>query len=307
MKSNTICEAIYYNDLEQFKTLLPSASPKQQRDALMEAASRGKNQYISLLLPVKSNIKRKALMEAVRMGYLSSVPLLLPQIMRDSEALCCAIRNNKKDVFDFLLPLTPLPSYNFMALRTCLHERHQHFALFETLLEQASLLYPEQLRGDFHYVVSQAVVKKDIKALDVLLAHEMFSAPALPDIFYAVKNNDAECVQRLLPYTSEDRCSAALGQAHCNIEIVKLLLEKADARWNNSVALGFACVSKQKDIFELLYPLSDPHAALHELQKRYTDIHWRMLEERIQQDLRQALYDQTAPEFKKSSKSQRKM
>lgn len=310
MKANTILDAIRFNDLEQFKALLPNASTKQLREALVSAASRGRNQYISLLLPVQSKVKREALLEAVRMGNLSSVPLLLPQRMRDSEALCCAIRSSQKEVFDFLLPLTPLASYNFMALRACLHETSQNLALFKTVLEHANMLYPNQLRQNFHHMVSEAVYRKDVKALDVLMTHEMFSTFSSVDMSSAVKNNDTHCVQRILPYASEDSCSAALewiAIRNCNIEIVKMLLEKADARLNNSAALQYACVSKNAPAFDLLYPLSDPHAALYELQKRYTDTHWRILEERIQQDLRQALYKQTAQECKKSSTSFRKM
>lgn len=309
MKPKTILDAIYLNDFEQFKTLLPNASVKQRRDALIEAATRGKNQYISLFLPVKSHVKREALLEAVRMGHLSSVSLLLPQHLNDSEALCCAIRSNKKDVFDFLLRLTPLTSHNFMALRACLMEGSQHFALFETLLEEASILYPEQLKNDFHYVLSQAVLKKDTKAFEMLLQHKMFSEVKPIDMLSAVKNCDSNFVERLLPYATQDSCSSSLLVATRNhdIGIVKLLLKKADPTWNNSEALQYACVSKQKQFFELLYPLSDPHAALYELQKKYTETYWGVLENRIQHDLRKKLHNKTAQEFRTSSASRRKM
>lgn len=309
MKANTIIEAIHFNDLDQFKTLLPDASLKQRRTALIEAASRGKNPYISLLLPVKSNVKREALLEAVRMGHVSTVGLLLPQYMRDSEALCCAIRSNQKEVFDFLVPLSPLPSHHFMALRACLHENNQRFGLFEIVLDEASILYPQQLRNDFHYVVSEAVHRKDAKALDVLLSHDMFSKISKTDMHSAVKNNDRTCVHRLLPYADQDSCSVALVEAtrNLNFEFVHTLLKHSDPRWNGSAALQAAYIGKNPAMIDCLYSLSDPHAALYELQKRVTDVHWRALEERIQQDLHQTLHNETAQEFNTSSHTQRKM
>lgn len=312
MKSKTLLDAMYANDLQTFHTLLPIAEPKQRNEALMFAAGLGKTQYVSLLLPVKSSVKREALLEAVRKGHLNSAVMLLPQRMVDSEALCCAVRHNRPDLFDFLLPLAPLPSYHFMALRACLHEKSQllHcFSFFERVLAEAVQRCPEQLREDFHFVVSEAIVKKDTSALEVLCDHAMFKGFRSVDVHSAVKTTDRELVRKILPHVEPDSCSDGLVAATRNgdLEMVQLLLEKADPRANTSGALQHACVLKKTDIFNLLYPLSDPAAALHELQKRYTDIHWKRLEERIQDDLRNSLKNETAAEFVRSPSFPRKM
>lgn len=312
MKAKTLLDAMHCNDMQTFKTLLPSAETKQRSEALMFAAGLGKSQYVPLLLPVKSSVKREALRQAVCKGHLNCAMMLLPQRMVDSGALCCAVRHNRPEIFDFLLSFAPLPSHQFMALRACLNEKSQflhYFSMFERVLAEAVQRCPEQLREDFHFVVSEAIVKKDTSALEVLCDHEMFKGFRSVDVHSAVKTTDRELVRKILPHVEPDSCSDGLVAATRNgdMEMVQLLLEKADPRANTSVALQHACVLKKTDIFNLLYPLSDPHVALHELQKRYTDIHWKRLEERIQEDLRNSLKNETASKFVRSPSFQRKM
>jgi len=46
MKSKTLLDAMYANDLQTFNTLLPIAEPKQRNEALMLAAGLGKTQLV---------------------------------------------------------------------------------------------------------------------------------------------------------------------------------------------------------------------------------------------------------------------
>ena len=309
MGTQTLFTSVVYNDLKQFKTLLASATKNDKRDALMEAARRGKTEYIALLLPVPSPLKRAALLEAVIYGHLPCVQILLPHPIRDSESLCGAVRHNHRDIFDFLLPIVPLPSHTFMALRVCLDPKSTHghrFSMFQKVLDEAYARNPQQLQNDFPRIVSAAVYQGDAAALTVLLQHPLFTEIGDDDLALAIDKSHSDCVDLLLPHATFQSCNAALIAAarFDDQKTVELLLPRADPCYDNSAALKFATVRGNQKIFDLLYPMSNPHAALVVLQEKWKDQPhlWSMLEERIRRDLHATLdmatqytHTQTAP------------
>lgn len=296
MNAKNLFEAVVFNDLKQFKTLLPAASQKDKHTALMEAAQRGGAQYIGLLLPVSSQHKRNALMEAVINGHLSCVTLLLPHSIRDSEALCGAVRHNHQDIFDFLLPIVPLHSHTFMALRVCLDVNSAHchmFSMFERVLAEAYARHPNQLQSDFPQILSAAVYQGDAQALSVLLKHPLFTEIGNDDLALAIDKSHTTCVDLLLPHANHQACNAGLVAAvrFDDKKSVARLLPRADPHYDNSAALRFAALRNNQELFDLLYPLSNPQAALDILQHKWKNQPqlWSMLEERMRKDLHASL------------------
>lgn len=296
MSDKTLLNTVVFNDLKKFKTLLNSATKNDKRDALMEAARRGKTEYIALLLPVPSPLKRSALLEAVIYGHLPCVQILLPHPIRDSEALCGAVRHNRPDIFDFLLPIVPLASHTFMALRACLdpNSTHSHmFPMFQRVLDEAYMRHPQQLQSDFSRIVSATVYQGDAAALTVLLQHPLFTKIGADDLALAIDKSHSDCVGLLLPHATSQSCNAALIAAarFDDQTMIELLLPRADPCYDNSAALKFATVRGNQKIFDLLYPVSNPQAALAVLQEKWKDQPhlWSMLEDRIRRDLRETL------------------
>lgn len=300
MSATTLSESIVFNDLKRFKTLLPAASKNDKKNALMKAAERGKSEYISLLLPVSSEVKRSALMEAVRHDQLGCVAMLLPHPIRDSEALCQSVRHNHIQIFDYLLPLVPLPSHDFMAVRSCFDKNSTHnhrFSMFERVLNEAFERFPEQLEEKFSIIVGEAVYKQDHAALSVLLNHPAFTGLRGEELLTALENHDMHCFELLFSHARQDMFDSALVTAvrYNYADMVEMLLSRADPLYNNSAALRCAIEHNFEDFFELLYPISDPQAALYALQEKWpkNPEHWMKLEERICVDLHNTLQHHT--------------
>lgn len=83
----------------------------------------------------------------------------------------------------------------------------------------------------------------------------------------AVRGEHVECVRLLIPVSNPKDYNTALVFAcgRDSVECVKLLLEVADPLYNHSQALQSAVINKNQEIVDLLYPLSDPDAALKHL------------------------------------------
>lgn len=103
----------------------------------------------------------------------------------------------------------------------------------------------------------------------------------------------SEIVEFLVCHTSIPNVQRLLNQAvfHGHLECVKWMLSVADPQVDNSSPLAVAVLQGHDDIFELLYPVSNPQEALFALQKNaaYDVDDWIMLEQRIQHDQREKL------------------
>lgn len=72
-----------------------------------------------------------------------------------------------------------------------------------------------------------------------------------------------ELLKTLIPFwTTPDSTALQKAVYSGHIGSVKLLLGVCDATFDNSVALGQACVNRDTEIFNLLLPVSDAKAAL---------------------------------------------
>lgn len=119
---------------------------------------------------------------------------------------------------------------------------------------------------------------------------------------HAAAGGHTECVRLLIPVSdSSDRnqaliSAASLGRPEC----VKLLIPVCDPKTNNSAALQKAvthlhqsCIDTNacQSCIDLLYPISDPYAALHQLQRDHPTWPqwWKELEQRIANEQNQLL------------------
>ena len=74
--------------------------------------------------------------------------------------------------------------------------------------------------------------------------------------------------------------AAKYGMTDC----LSVLIPLVDPKINNSKALQWAVVMEQVECIELLYPISDPVAALNELKPKSREQIWLPLESRIQRE-----------------------
>lgn len=113
---------------------------------------------------------------------------------------------------------------------------------------------------------------------------------------WATENRHLECMRLLLQVSNPEvnngllRSTARRGHVEC----VKLLIPVSDPKHNNSAALQLAVKEKNKNCIDVLYDVSAPNVALHQLQQDYPDDEdvWGELERRIFQDQRDKLNDQ---------------
>jgi len=90
----------------------------------------------------------------------------------------------------------------------------------------------------------------------------------------AARGGHAECVRLLIPVSNPKDYNTALWMASSrdSVECVKLLLAVADPLHNHSQALQSAVINKNQEIIDLLYPVSDPDAALDQIRKKYNTV-----------------------------------
>lgn len=119
-------------------------------------------------------------------------------------------------------------------------------------------------------------------------------------LFRAVDNNHIECVRFLLPLSDlrVERGEILNGSSglllqtavrNNNCEMVELLLPYCNPHVDNSLALQCASVVGNMELVNLLYPLSDPSLALSDIQERISIGVWPfssadLLKARMQRD-----------------------
>lgn len=120
---------------------------------------------------------------------------------------------------------------------------------------------------DCHDLLEQAIERKDNKEVARLVP--LLDEDAVPfSLWSAVANNYTYAVKLLVARSgcedNEHSLWVAVSQGY--VEGVKLLLPICDPRKNNSNCLQRAVLNDDMEIFELLYPVSNPRIALQELR-----------------------------------------
>lgn len=86
----------------------------------------------------------------------------------------------------------------------------------------------------------------------------------------AVINGDLAKVERILPMMEKwviwEAMETAINRG--KTDIVRVMIPYVDVKKDKSVWLQYASLWKQQDIFDLLYPLSDPQEALLSMQAK---------------------------------------
>lgn len=109
-------------------------------------------------------------------------------------------------------------------------------------------------------------------------------------VCFASDCDHAACLDLLAPHISKDEANQmlALIGGQCSVDVLNILLKYADPKHNDSKALQKAVVENAQHNIDILYPISDPSAALKALQQSIVPIRipqdWMPLYERIESD-----------------------
>lgn len=117
------------------------------------------------------------------------------------------------------------------------------------------------------------------------LAAQAHSNDIFRTLIYAVSEKQHDFTVRLYPYLSEQHQGDVLCLAveTRNNALVRLLLPHADPLFNNSAALQMASATQNQEIFDVLYPLSQPVKALKDMKKYSRAFEYKMLEDALEQ------------------------
>lgn len=119
------------------------------------------------------------------------------------------------------------------------------------------------------------------------------SAPKSSALHLAAAKGHTECIRLLLPLFDLKAKSEAVvwATAKGQTTYLKLLIPVSDPKADNSYALQKAVANAHQSCIDLLYPVSDPYVALHQLQEDYpNEVNlWGELERRIAHEQNQKL------------------
>lgn len=107
---------------------------------------------------------------------------------------------------------------------------------------------------------------------------------------YPADCNHAACLEILAPLVQKKDVNEVLSLlgGQCSVEIINVLIKYADPKYNDSKALQKAVLENAQHNIDILYPISDPSAALKALQESIAPIRipedWMPLHERIESD-----------------------
>lgn len=145
-------------------------------------------------------------------------------------------------------------------LMTAIHQRNAREVA--VLLEQ----WPDDVND---HMLNCAVSYNDPEMVSLLAPRAV--GECRDGLAYAVSLGNLECVQALTPYCSDDERKSALSNAvahgHMRMKIVEYLAQHCDVR--SSYALFNAVLHEEYEIFEFLFPLSDPWWVLDEMRKHF--------------------------------------
>lgn len=122
------------------------------------------------------------------------------------------------------------------------------------------------------------------------------SSPKSSALHLAAAKGNTECISLLLPLFDLKAKSEALvwATAKGQTAYLKMLIPVSDPKADNSYALQKAVANAHQLCIDLLYPVSDPHVALHQLQichPNQPEI-WGELERRITEEQRNKLEEE---------------
>lgn len=129
INTRNLIHAIYNNDIDEIKLLIPVSNPKENCSyALRAAAECGCLQAVELLIPVSdSKDTSDALRMAAEAGHAEIVKLLLPVSdpkTDNSEALYWAVQEGHTDIVQLLIPVSDPKAENNSALRIASQKGH---------------------------------------------------------------------------------------------------------------------------------------------------------------------------------------
>lgn len=287
-------DAVAHNDFARFQQLLPTANKKARTDALMLAAQQGKRAFIIGMKPISLDLKELALAQASQWGHTHCVQELLPRTMKSNAALIVAMEHNQKEVFDYLLPLSPLDEYA-RKWREVAVDHNDPYYLNALLTELNRRFHWVTVHDTFQEFISMAGQKGQLQTLSYFLQHPLRPETDNLDMTFVMRAGNEAAIEMMIPYASVQVCTRALARAAAaNLATMcQILLTKADAKFSNSVALRFAVSKNHFETIDVLFPHSDPHVVLRDLQENgHKDCQY--LEECIQQALRDTLHETAA-------------
>lgn len=133
-----------------------------------------------------------------------------------------------------------------------------------------------------------------------ILAADMDSKDVFHVLIYAVTEKQSDFALALYKYLSEHHQGElfVLAVETQNIMMVQALLPHANPHFANSSALQMASAMRQLEIFDLLYPLSQPAKALKVMQKYSREFEYKILQDALEQE---KIHKQLSKVVKKSS------
>lgn len=147
-------------------------------------------------------------------------------------------------------------------LMTAIHQRNA--------MEVAALL--DQWAGDVTDHMLNCAISYNAPEIVALLAPRAVGEHR-DGLGYAVSLGHLDCVKVLTPHCSDDERKSALSNAvahgHKRMIIVEYLALHCDVR--SSYALWGAVLNEEHEIFEFLFPLSDPWWVLDEMRKHFQE------------------------------------
>lgn len=140
--------------------------------------------------------------------------------------------------------------------------------------------------------LQMACKNNDCQAAQEVLPH-MQSNDIFHVLIFAVTQKKSDFVLTAQPYLSEDRKGdlfALAVECRC-INMVRALLPYSDPKFSHSCALQMASAIQHQEIFDLLYPLSQPSKALKVMKKHSRSFECEMLENALEQSkIRESLH-----------------
>lgn len=105
-------------------------------------------------------------------------------------------------------------------------------------------------------------------------------------VLKAVKSHPPVVIEKLCQLIDAPLDEALVAAVRSNrpdlISVLNILLPHCDPKFSNSKALQWASINRNCEVFDLLYPLSDPQVALDMLQQiSHNSVDTMMLNERI--------------------------
>lgn len=119
-----------------------------------------------------------------------------------------------------------------------------------------------------------------------ILAPQMKSKDIFHALLFSVSQNKIDFTLSVYPYLSESDqgnmfCFAVEARHNA---MVRALLPHSNPKFDSSAALQMASATRNQDVFDLLYPISQPSKALRVMKNHSRPFEYTMLEERIALD-----------------------